>query len=79
MIFPNISLHDWMKKFPGLEPQEAECSCGNKGSTIIPVITKNWVGLSMPKCTRCGDETPGLIFKGRTPQIQKEMNSIFGV
>lgn len=75
MIYPDVTLEEWMTKFPGLEPQEIECPCGGIGKTTKPVITKDWVGLVMPKCKGCGEEEPGVIFKSRNPLIQAEMNS----
>ena len=78
MIFPNVSLAEWITKFPGLEPQEATCGCGKKGTTTQPVIFTDWVGLAMPKCSRCGDDAPGLVVKSRNPKIQAEMNAFLG-
>lgn len=75
MLFPKVSLSEWISKFPGLEPQDVTCACGVKGKTTEPVITKDWVGLAMPKCSRCGDEAPGLVVKSRNSKIQNEMNS----
>lgn len=79
MIYPEISLKKWMEKFPGLSPQKVTCVCGKKGETTLPVITPDWVGLAMPKCTRCGDDAPGVVFQSRDPKIQSEMNSFLGV
>lgn len=78
MIYPDVSLETWMTKFPGLAPQKVTCGCGKKGETTLPVISKDWVGLAMPKCQRCGDEAPGVVFKSRNPKIQSEMNYFLG-
>ena len=78
MIFPQVTLQEWMRRFPGLEPESAECSCGKRGQTTVPVISKDWVGLAMPKCI-CGDEIPGAILKSRNPKIQAAMESLLGM
>jgi hypothetical protein len=78
MIFPDVSIDEWARRFPGLEPQEATCSCGKKGKTVRPVLCKDWVGLAMEPCSRCGDKTPGLVMKARNPAIQAEINALLG-
>jgi len=73
MIYPNISLKEWLKLFPGLAVQDITCSCGKSGKTTRPAISKDYVGLAAPPCI-CGDEAPGLVVKGRNKKIQAEMN-----
>ena len=76
MIFPEVSLETWQKKYPGLEPQPGECECGTKGMTTIPWYSKEWVGLAMPECKKCGDEVPAFTCKARSPELQAEMNRL---
>jgi hypothetical protein len=43
MIFSNVSLEEWMTK-TGIEPDDAECACGQKC----------WFGDDMPAMVVCG-------------------------
>lgn len=78
MIYPDITLDEWKKRFPGLEVQDVTCECGKKGKTTRPFISKDWVGLDMPPCSKCGDECPGMVTKPIDPKIKAQMNAFFG-
>lgn len=54
MIFPDIRLEDWLKKYPELDLLEKECdSCGRTMIANVPFITKGFAGVISPNC-QCG-------------------------
>jgi len=54
MIFPEISLDAWLKKYPDLEVKQGKCDyCDASLETTRPFISKDFVGLKAPKCP-CG-------------------------
>jgi hypothetical protein len=54
MIFPNVSLKDWLKKYPELKVISSQCeNCGKKMKTTRPFIEKHFAGLRIDTCP-CG-------------------------
>lgn len=54
MIYPEVSLKDWLKKYPVLEIRRQKCrSCSSVQLTNIPFIEKDWIGLKSLDC-QCG-------------------------
>lgn len=54
MIFPDIDLDDWIKKYPALEVISRPCHyCKSSRVANIPFIEKDWVGLQSKDCS-CG-------------------------
>lgn len=54
MIYPEISLDEWLSKYKGLKIAKANCnSCGEIMESSIPFISSEYIGLTSPKC-KCG-------------------------
>ncbi|NET07839.1 MAG: hypothetical protein F6K09_18890 [Merismopedia sp. SIO2A8] len=54
MIFPDVSLMNWLKRWSCLSVIEDQCdACGETLFTTIPFITKDYAGLTAPQCS-CG-------------------------
>lgn len=54
MIFPEITLEEWLEKYPELQILTKKCDNCNKDITANkPFITNGYVGLSSDKCI-CG-------------------------
>ena len=54
MIFPEVSIEEWSKKYP-VDPRTTEClDCGGTITTNIPYITKDYAGFIAFKCPDCG-------------------------
>lgn len=54
MIYPEVSLKDWLKKYPVLEIKKIKCHhCRVPMIADIPFIEKNWIGLESKDCA-CG-------------------------
>jgi hypothetical protein len=54
MIYPDVSLKEWRKKYPELKVMKLDCD--NCGKTIVanrPFLTKGYAGLDAPRC-ECG-------------------------
>lgn len=59
MIFPEISLNDWLKVYPDLKVKKVSCSCGNTLESTIPFISKSYIGLTTPSKCSCGNDKIG--------------------
>tara|TARA_Y100000034_G_C6910321_1_gene424375 strand:+ start:4234 stop:4482 length:249 start_codon:yes stop_codon:yes gene_type:complete len=56
MIFPDVTLEEWLKRYPELEVIEGTCRfCGNKRRTTKPFITKDYAELRSKRCS-CGKD-----------------------
>lgn len=54
MIYPNVSLEEWLEKYPVLEIKKKRCHyCREFRVANIPFIEKDWVGLQSKDCS-CG-------------------------
>ena len=74
MIFPDVDVKNWCDKY-GIEIDENKCeNCGKLIDTYIPYVTSRHVGVLSSKCD-CGEEQGSIsIFKGRTPESQRNIN-----
>jgi len=51
MIFPDVSLKEWLTKYDELEIEKGACNnCGKEMPTIKPFIEKDYVGLVSKNC-----------------------------
>lgn len=77
MIFPNIPLNDWLKKYP-IDIRIGECECGDICTTTIPVVIKGLVGLTSPTC-KCGRQYSVSTYIHRDPRKAAEIRQmLFG-
>lgn len=54
MIFVDVKIDDWLKRYPELQVKETECpDCGEIIMALRPFISKDYVGLTSGPCT-CG-------------------------
>lgn len=54
MIYPKMSISDWLKKHPSLiGALPIECLCGRTYSDAVPYLTEKMVGFEVTKC-KCG-------------------------
>lgn len=54
MIYPDVTLEDWLRKHPELQVLKKTCdSCGKDMFSTVPFMTKDYYGLESPKCS-CG-------------------------
>jgi len=54
MIYPEISVEEWVKRYSDLEILEEECpNCERLVMVNIPFVSKSWVGLASKPCV-CG-------------------------
>jgi hypothetical protein len=54
MIFPDVSLEEWKKRFPKLKEIVGACdACGASMITRRPFLEKNYAGLVAESCS-CG-------------------------
>jgi hypothetical protein len=54
MLFPDVTLKEWIKKYPALSAIEVEClHCSGTILTEKPFVTKDYVGLSASECPHC--------------------------
>jgi hypothetical protein len=54
MIFPDVSVEKWCRKYNGLELKTSKCwACRQPRTTTIPFIEQGWAGLRAPQCP-CG-------------------------
>lgn len=59
MIFPDVSVVEWIKKYPSLSEVTTSCfDCGREIVANKPFITKHYVGLVSSKCI-CGSNCTG--------------------
>jgi hypothetical protein len=57
MIFPEISLQDWVRRHPQLRVIEVQClQCDGTIKTEKPFIAKDYLGLLALNCPSCGIE-----------------------
>lgn len=70
MIYPNISLEEWLEKHP-IEPVEGKCYCGRIHRTTKPVILKDYIGLVANKCD-CGVKIPVSTYIDKKESIRYE-------
>lgn len=54
MIYPDIPLNEWRRKYPDLDILVRTCDhCGARMETSRPFISANYIGLTTPPCV-CG-------------------------
>jgi hypothetical protein len=54
MFFPDVSLEEWLKKYPELEVISSTCeNCGSEMKATRPFIEKHFAGLRIDHC-HCG-------------------------
>jgi len=56
MIFPDVTIKEWLKKYPDLDEPDYSHSCSECGVKIKeykPFIEKDWIGFVSNKCD-CG-------------------------
>jgi len=54
MLFPKVSLEDWLKAHPELTVQVRECEgCGSEIRSLTPFVEKHYFGLISEPC-KCG-------------------------
>ena len=56
MIFPDVTIEEWLKKHPELSPPDYSKSCHECGKpvhTYRPYIEKDWIGFASNEC-ECG-------------------------
>lgn len=61
MIFPDVTIEKWIKKYPQLqEMYDQDCikcgECGSKFTLIRPYIDKDYIGFECD-CTNCDEIT----------------------
>lgn len=75
MIYPNVSLDEWLKKYD-LEVEIFECSkCGVRLEVNIPILTKDSAGLISKRCD-CGCYSATLT--PRTKESKDFWNNVLG-
>ncbi len=74
MIFPDVTLEEWLKKYPGLDIVKERCSvCRKKIITNKPFVDQHWVGLAA--ICECGFHGASSMF----PRTQKSENLVSGL
>lgn len=72
MIFPDVSVEEWTRRYPGLSPRVASCKhCQSDIQVNKPYISKDYAGFIAFHCDKCGGEHRAHI--GR-PISKKEIN-----
>ena len=57
MIFPEVSIEQWSKKY-SVNPRATDClDCGGIIITNIPYLTKDYSGFIAFQCPDCGKKT----------------------
>jgi hypothetical protein len=56
MIYPDVSLQDWLKKYPELDVLERTCpACGTIRKADRPFVRKGYAGVEAGNCI-CGKD-----------------------
>jgi hypothetical protein len=56
MIYPDVSVEEWLNRYPTLSPDTEECPvCGHPITLSKPYISADFVGLESEDCKNCGD------------------------
>lgn len=74
MIFPDVTLEEWLKRYPDLDVVSRDCDqCGKKIIASIPFVSIDLVGLTAPRCS-CGKNrfTCGSSLT-RTPEVFQDV------
>lgn len=73
MIYPEVTLEEWLREHPVLEIRKAKCkSCGTILVTNIPFIEKDWLGIQSKDCT-CGKS------KAISVSVVRKSSAAFGL
>lgn len=76
MLFPQVSVEEWIERHPGLEIEKERCpSCRKEIVKDIPYMSKDWVGLHSGECS-CGHDG-SIIALPRNSKSQNILSSIF--
>ena len=60
MIYMDVKLEDWLKRYPALKVRQCKCdNCGAKVVTNRPFVTKDYAGLDSTPCP-CGKQKDDL-------------------
>lgn len=76
MIFPDVTLEEWLEKYPDLGVRKERCNgCGKKSIlTNKPFIEKDWVGLAA--ICECGFHGASSMLP-RTPATKELVSNLF--
>ena len=75
MIFPEVNLDEWLKKYPALEVEKERCAnCGASVEINKPFIMKDWVGIAA--ICKCGFHAGNQIIS-RTKNSEKLLSELF--
>ena len=78
MIYPDISLEEWLKKYPDLKVYERECpKCKAMVRTNRPFISEDYVGIELEFCPNCNIKVGICVANPRTKQKLREWQACF--
>ena len=73
MIYPDVTLEEWLKKYPELEVISKSCdNCDAVMSSTIPYLNKDYAGLIAPDCKCQKNKTTCMISVTRTIEVHNE-------
>ena len=76
MIYPDVPLEQWLKKYPALTVLKEKCrKCGTEVSTDKPFITDDFVGIHVSPCS-CGHESKIMSCFTRTKESLRKWRGI---
>lgn len=76
MIFPQVDLETWKKRF-NLPVVEARCGkCGQIFKTTVPILLEDCAGLSTP-IHECGEEFSDVVLTPKSPKAKEFWRSVF--
>lgn len=75
MIFPDVSLESWLKKYPALKVRKGKCpQCGSRIKTETPFVSSDWAGLT--NICSCGYDGMDISVP-RTTKMKNKLDKLF--
>ena len=78
MIYPDVTLAEWLRKYPDLKVITRECSrCGKEVSTTKAFVSADYTGLELEKCSHCGSRERALSYLVTSRKALREWSRFF--
>lgn len=78
MIYPDVSLEEWLQRYPNLKVHSQECpECKKIISTDRPFRSKHYIGLEGLHCKECGYRIGSAVLRPISKKKIEEWKSFF--
>jgi hypothetical protein len=76
MLYPDVTVEEWCRRYPGLEVREVSCKhCSLPFVINVPFLSADFVGFEVKVCPHCGSEHKAATALIRSNQLKRVFGS----